>query len=353
MTIKVFINNLEYENFESKQVYRDIETLSGSALLSSNATGNDNINIGDNIRIEVNKKVKLNGFIDRLQKTISNDGHYINIQARDLIQDLLDSTLKTIRQFEPPITLDSIIRSVLDDLGLTEIKIINKVIDLEEFGLNDLISGEVSQNAFDFIQQYAKKRQVLLTGDGQGNIIIQRSDSSNKIPGILLLRNEIGLGEQINNIEQADLELNNTERFGLYVTKTQANLFGISNILDFKPKDTVDIKGDTHRDLEIRETRFITINADESSDQTTNTKRSQWEANIRKTRSFKYTCNVLGHDLDGVVFEVNNIIDVQDEKLGIIETLLIKDVEFIENLQLGLITRLTLVKQGSYRLGTN
>lgn len=347
--ITVFVNGLELENFAHKELYRDIESLSGSVFLQSNADANLPVKIGDSIRIEVNGVTKLNGFIDMYESDITNNGHYLIVEGRDKVQDLLDSSLKKARDFQAPITLEKIIRSVLDDLGLTDIEVIDNVGDIPEFGAADLISGEDTVNAFEFIEAYAKKRQVLLTGDGNGNIVLNRSTafSFDEIPGLLQLVNEIQFGTTINNIKQSNLKLNHRERFGIYVSSSQSNLAFLENIV---PKDSVNVSSSEIKDEEIRSTRFIKINPENSSDIGTNNNRATWEANIRKTRSFEYTCEVQGHDLNGIVYDINKRINVFDQKQGVDDQLLIKDVNYVESLTDGTITKMTLVKQDSYRL---
>ena len=348
--IRVFINNNEIQNFESKQVYRDIEALSGSASFYSNSSSIVPFSIGDSIRVEVNGVTKLDGFIDEFETQADiSTGTTVQIEARDKVQDLLDSTLKDVRQFEPPISLEQIIRATLDDLGLTDVGITNNAPNLELFQLNDLISGEMTQNAFEFIDLHAKKRQVLLTGDGAGNIVIQRATQQNTIPGILVLRDEVGLGTNINNIKRSRRKENHTERYGIYVARSQGNLSALAEV-NIPPADGVNVSGDSFTDSEIRNTRNLVINPEQSSDAATNTNRAEWEANIRKTRSFVYTCQVQGHQLNGQNYDINRLVQVQDEVLGVNELLLIKCEEYIEDLTEGTVTNLTLVKRGSYTL---
>ena len=93
----------------------------------------------------------------------------------------------------------------MSGLGL-EPEVINEAGTIRAF--DDITSGEIGQSAFEFLEKYSRKRQVLLTTDGKRALILARAGEERAPADLLNL-----IGSSTNNILNASLDINNRNYF--------------------------------------------------------------------------------------------------------------------------------------------
>ena len=342
MTIK--LNGIEYTNWKSATVTRSFETVAGGFSFVSTANENSVFPVkrGDRVQISIDENDVIDGYIEKITGAYSQDSHEINVAGRDKTCDLIDSSVKTIKEFTGAVSIIDIIRNVLNSLGLSNISVIDSTGGIQNFKNTDISSAEVGKNAFEFCELYARKRQVFLTSDGNGNIKISRA-TLNVAP--VKLQNIIN-GKD-NNIKSASFSFDDTGRYGTYEIQSQLNPYFLG--AGDTPNNVVGQNGSA-RDGYIRSTRYLELNAEESSESQTCAERAAWEANIRRARSLTYQPIIPGHSLNGFLIEPNLLIEVNDEFADIQATLFVRSVTYNQSAIGGSTTVIDMTYREAYTL---
>jgi prophage tail gpP-like protein len=355
MSIIIEVNGVPYNNFLKGRVNIRLDSLCNTFhfIIAKNDNSVLPFSVSDKCKVLVNNVLVLTGVIEVLEVTYDKDSHTLDISGRDNTSDIVDSYIDNLSDIGKGVSLKNIIEKIIEDIG-SDVKVlegteINET-SRNEFDTNDVASPEPGSSAFEFIEHLARQRQVLLTSNGDGNIVITQG-SQEKL-GNAKLQNIIN-GKD-NNILRGKVTYNNSNRFNLYKITSQDNVSafeaGESTDLD----DVVDIKGQTI-DNSIKKGRQLTINAEEAYDESDSFNRAEWEANIRKVRGRAYGVDVAGHAYDGdfnsdKIWEINKVIPVVDVFCGIDGNMLINDIMFQVDLQRGSITKINLLEKNAYSL---
>ena len=345
MSIFLEVEGELYGNFTSASVTRRLDALSGTFNFQIvSKFGNPlPIKVGDDVNVIVNNETILTGTVEVLAVSYNANQHIINITGRDLTGDLIDSSLDSLGDTLPT-TLKEIIELVLDQLNIG-ISVIDQA-NTEPFNqAEDVVAPEPAQNAFDFIEQYARKRQVLLTTNGDSDILITRSTGTEiNSP----LRNI--LNGSSNNIKSADVTYDTTGRFNIYKFASALNPIALNNTSDTSISNIVDQKGQVVDD-EVAVGRQLVLISENPFSDSENDLRAEWEKNIKKSKGIVYNATLQGflNDLNET-WKVNNIISIVDDFAGINSRMLINSVTFSFDLNNGSQTRLGLVDPDSYNL---
>lgn len=345
MTLAIQLNGQNLVNYTQASVIRNFESISGSFAFVSTVR-KDNlspIKVGDSVKITVDNTPVITGFIEGLTVNYGPGSHQVTYIGRDLLADLIDSTVGVTKEYTGAVSLVDVIKDVLSGIGLSSIQVINQVDDLTPFDKFDITSADVGQKAFDFLESYVRKKQVFLITDGLGNIVITRA-SSELFPAKL----QNIAGAEDNNIKSASFDLDFSKRYNQYLIQSQLNPFGLGS--GTSPEDIANQSGTTAIDSFIRTTRRLELNAEESSDDATAGQRATWEANIRRARSLSYTATVQGHSAGGTIWTINNLLEVNDSFADIQAQLFVKSVRFDESITEGTRTVINMTYKDAYTL---
>lgn len=347
--LSVVVNGKKYENLVSYDVSRSVEDLSGSfSIEMTNGWEKEPpVKLRSRIEVLVNDTKVLTGFVEKLSVRYDNSQHIIRFSGRDKVCDLIDSTLGSNVELKAPVSLDAIFKRVMKEINMTGVKIINQAGKLPDFQPGDLVSGNVDESIFQFLEKYVRKRQVLMTTDGLGNILLTRTGSRKAGCAIVHKVSESQL--QPNNVKSAEIEWDDTERFNLYRIHSQGNTAGAGRAVKLSNKEIASRLG-TATDPEIRKTRVLDLMAESSTDVATLYERARWEAIVRLARGMSYHCELQGHTMteNGKPWEPNLLVDVLDDFHLVSDTLLIKTVHYSLDSN-GSVTNLELVDPDSYK----
>ncbi len=354
------LNGQNFENFVTMRVSNSLEALSGK--FEFEATSNNKSDFpfaaGDKVEIIIQNgntsTTVSNGFVDSIRVDYSSKSHTLRIAGRDKTEDIIDSHIKDI-ELVGPFGLIDVILKVLSTLGITDIKVISDVTDLEDFKVNEVAALQQAESAFAFINKYAEERQVLLSNDGKGNIFLTRVENPSKNGEIL---NLITLPEN-NNLKSGSVTYDNTHRFNRYQVVSQGNISDlcVDNIgdptLDKCPVDAVDglvnQAGKEFVDDEIRKTREFAFIPSNSMTIDIATKMAKWERALRIARTRKYTAVLQGFvSSDNVLWERGQLVKVRDEFASINANLIVSEIVYNFTGGAGSTTTLTLVPQDVY-----
>lgn len=372
--ISVVIGDSEYTDLLSYELSEDLETLVKPFSLTLSIPNNRNLlNVYELIKIKIDGEDYLSGYVDSYNESDNGDKQIISIKGRDIFADLVDSSIGA-KIYKTPIKIEELIKNILTELGYiispTQLKIknSNNIAIINNYGeipiLNkddDVVHRDID-STFDVIKRCADKRQLILTSDGIGNLLINKI--GDKVYNTILLRNK---DNRLSNIQDSSIDIDVSKRFYKYQIRSIATgkgggtSDGIIDPIDprLKEKDrqgvassSVNANGVAY-DTKIRKTRIYTDFRQVSSLKKAQ-ERAEWESNIRQAQSLNYNCQVYGfrENLDeniksNKLWRVNNLVDVEDEIRNVFGRFLIKEVKFIKN-DKETKTFLTLVNEKAY-----
>lgn len=377
MTLEVF--GKKYTGWTEASIFRSIECISGNFTFSATSSPSDPfpIGVGLSCRVYIDSTMVLNGYIDSVDVSYDADSHNITIKGRDKTADLIDSTIIGVKEFQG-MNLIQVIQKILDDNNMDDIQIKNLAGDITAiFPDIDPAATPISQTRFAFIETYARKRQVLITTDGLGNITLVRGALGTS-PAIL----QSVIGGAQNNIKSASVKYDLSKRFYQYTLQSQQNPSAISDTEEGdasnadtggdannpdesgdnddygqgeQPVDieTVVTQSGTAIDAAIRPSRVSETIARTCDSSVNLTQLAIWTANLARARSTEYELVVQGHyqdDAQTMVWQPNILVPIIDDFSDIDATMLVKSVEFKVSLSSGTTTTLCFVDSDAYTL---
>lgn len=349
MSLQIEVNGVAYENFTTSTVRIALDSISGSFDFSAVSTEGRALPFsnGDACKIIVDGSQVLNGYIEKISYSYSANEHSISISGRDKTADLIDSTTNGIK-LSPPLSLVQVIQAALDDIGATDISVSEETPTDDFNKAEEKISASVAENAFEFCEKLARKRQVLLTRDGNGGINITQGSG---VDSGAAVQNMIDSIDDSNNIISGSISYDLTERFSRYIVKSQLNPVALNFAGVTPAKEIVSQENKPVVDETMRAGRQLVIKAENSSSSEQAKLRAEWSANIRKARGRVYSCTVSGFTNSvGNVYAPNQLIQVSDEFCEINAKMLLNSVEFSFDITAGSIASLEFVDSNAYTL---
>lgn len=329
--ISLRINNEEFTSFETVTLTRSIEYNSGEATIVSSVNEAKGLpaKAGDFIQILIENIPKLTGYIDEVSGIMDDKRHTVTLTARDTIQDLIDSSVpEEARNIPTPISFESFVTKVIESLNL-DIRVINDVTGITDFTESEKIIAKVGTKAMDFINSYARKKQVYLIPDGNGNIVIFRPSDETTNAEIL---NQVG--NENNNVLSHSFIIKQQERYNKYICRSQSDLASNPFAADYSV-DGTNINSEATDD-QIRTSRILELISDESMTKDECQKRADEEANLRRTLATEYNCVVQGFISNiNEIWDIGQTIKLNDDYASMNGIFLIKNVTYTQDNDLG------------------
>jgi|GEM_PF-1199603 len=339
------VNGKSYDGFTRISVTRNFSTLANVFSLEASDIPGPSFPIkrGDRCVVKVDGESVINGYIEIMRFNVSAKSHTLTFQGRDITGDIIDSTLSGGEEFSGNLTLADLCQKIVDELKLTDsVKVINST-ETEQL---DIASAGTGENAFSFLSKYANQRQVILNTDGDGNIVITRP-TADTIKTKLVMN----VGDESNNILSCSGGFNDTQRYNLYFMNSQVNpAFAFDKSGSIETKDVVNRFGKTE-DNEIRPSRQYFLVGENPNDNDVIAKRTEWEANFRRSQSFDYTCVVQGHSYeDGAIWKPNLKVSIDDSINDVKGIFFLDEVRYSLSVSEGSLTSLKFLTQDAYQL---
>ena len=334
--ITLEVDGIEYEGFTDIAVSSSLEGFSSSFSFSTTVKETilgviqNDLKLQQKAKVFVEKNLIITGYIEALDISYSADSHSITVSGRDIGGDLIDSSI--IQKSYRIKNFVNLINRVLLDNGF-QIKVINKVgvLNLEQ---TEVVKAEKNESVFDFLDRYAKKLQVILKIDENGDLTIIREDSD--VVKNMIINNFTS----DTNILSANLNLSTVDRFNVIQVYSQGNN-------KTHTKASISQKG-TASDSQIRKTRRKIISMDTASQSKSLKSLAEWNVNLRRAKGSRYSCRVVGFlSSNKQVWKPNTLVDVIDLTAQIKGVFLIQGVEFTQSLQSSF-TSLDIVERGAF-----
>ena len=345
--IELVVKGVPYTDFVSAKAAVSLETLANDFEFSASAvTGFPPFKRGDSVVITVDGVKVLTGFIDEVNGADQNGSHVVTYSGRDRTGDFIDSTIDQISDLNPndTLTLKRIIEIAIENTG-GDILVVDNV-DPEAFNVaEDSIRPEVGQNAVAFVSIYARKRQSLLTSNGDGNIEITQSSPTDSGAVVQRLVNS-----DSNNIISQSWVINGSKEFNKYIHRGQLdpgalNFGGSTDIAA-----SVD-QGGRVTNSEIRAGRQKVVVESESYSDEQLGDRAKWSKQLAKSRATRFNCSVKDHQKPrGGLWETNTLVQVNSDVADISRKMLVNTVTFTQGEGQPTATSLEFVEKDVYTI---
>lgn len=342
------VNGVQYRNFVRAECEIRLDSLSNR--FSFEAIAPEGVALpfkgGDICTIIVADQKVLTGAIEYIGVDYDASNHILTIAGRDKTADLVDSTIDIMDSLNAEsLTLKKVIEIVIEKIGL-DIKVFDEVNPLPFNAAEDIIEAEPGQNAFNLIETYAKKRQVLLTSNSNGDIVIT---SNSGVAGDGAIQNILNSTD--NNVIKASFTLDTTNRYKTYKLVSSLNPVA-SNASGSTDLALLVNQGGRVQDPDIERERQLVIVSDIPLSDEECIKRGEWEADIRRARGLSYSAVVPGYQVgvdDGELWQINKIYQIVDDFIGKVEPMLCNSVLYSLDLESGSTTSLAFVGKDAYK----
>lgn len=347
--MKLEVNGTPYDNFTSATCELRLDSPSSKFSFRAVTPGGQPLPFkgGEECRVLVSDQLVLTGFIEVIDVSYDGTDHVIDISGRSKTADLLDSSLDQFDDLRGgELSLKQLIEAVLFHLDMS-IKVIDQVEPALFNSAEDIAAPEPGDNAFQFIEKYAKKRQVLLTDDPNGNIVIAKNSGERAAGSVQHI-----IGADDNNVVSATFSFDITGRFNFHKVSSALSFPALNDAGDTSISSAVNQSGQ-RIDSDIRIGRQLIIVPDASASDENCRKRAGWEAALRRARGLVYSAEVdgfrVGGDI-GNIWELNKIYQIVDDFVGKNETMLSNAIVFSQDVPNGNSTKLQFVGGNSYTL---
>lgn len=346
MPINLEVNGTEFTNFTHASVTVALDTLANDFSFLAVLPAGEQLPFkgGEECTVIVDGELVLTGTIEDIGGSYDAGSHGITISGRDKTGDLIDSSINIMDDIRAPITLKQVIEKVIEHIG-ADITVIDNATPEPFNKAEDIVSPKPGDNAFSFIEGYAQKRQVLLTSNAEGNIVITNSQATS---GGGVLQNAVKA--EINNILAATWSYTTSGLFNKYVQKGQLDPVALDFGESKSDDGVVSQEGET-LDANIREGRQLVMVSDKGFSRAQLQTRAEWSKKIRQARSVTYSCTVQGFQNSGnVLWKLNTLVPVFDAFADIDRELLVNTITFSYGIETGSVSSLGFVEANAYEL---
>ncbi len=314
-----------YGGWTKISVTRSMESMSGSFDLELTWKWQDSqnkyqafmepIKQGEACIVEIGGERVITGYIDDWVPSYDEAQVLISVSGRDKTADLVDCSIDMASgQFNNQ-TLTQIANTVCKPFG------VEVVVNTDVGEAFPRIQIEQGETPHELLSRLARQRGVLLTSDTFGNLVMTRRSKASA--GVSLI-----LGE---NVKAARGRFSYRQRFSNFKVKAVGAAFGG----DWDPAEPVSVGGieANVKDSEIVRHRPIIIVNEEITTAEGAAKRGQWERqrSIAKSNTAEYTVTGWRIPQTGKLWNINTLVPVIDEIIGLDEELLISSVMFSED----------------------
>ncbi len=346
--IKFRIGNAVYKSFTAASVFTSMSTMAAAFELTTSiqeATQSGfPIQKGQDVQVYVDDELVTTGRFEWFDQRYSAAEDSITFGGRTITGDVVDSTVGLVKEIKGGVDLVDVITTTLRGMGLADIGVVDSVRLLRPFTSSEIISADVGMNAYDYLEGYARKRQVLLTSTPEGSIELVRNDGTGSGASLINRRHP---NHGRNNVLAYNGGSDDRKRFNVYTARSQLN----PSAPNFSAlASTVTGPSGIALDTGIRPGRRLEFTTEESMDAGECLDRAIWESNIRRSNATSAKYTVSPHKHRTGLWRPNRIVEVTDEMADLHSGMLIRDVRFDQSVARGSTTELTLVPPDAYTL---
>jgi len=322
----IVIDGRQYDFYTSLEVRTGLRQQAREFSLQAETAGVDDIPFrkGMTVSISFAGTRVFNGFVEQIEMSMDDTGISYLIAGRDLLGDLVDSNL--VELGDTGKTVKHAAEAALRHLGIS-----TGVIDLADTASrpferrSEMSAPEPGETAFEWLQDLARRRQALLTSDGDANLVITEGIGLKTDAKILHRK----IDRELNNILSMTYRTSDSDRFGTYFCVPQKNVAALARAqAEATPRNIVVTKSSAS-DPAIRGSRVRFVDNESSMRRRDALLRAIWEANLSRAEGTQYQVTVDGlRDSTGQLWTQNTAPEVIDDFAGISAKMLLEGVAY-------------------------
>lgn len=346
------VNGLRYQGWQSAQVTRSIESISGSFSLSvserfTNQSKPWPINPGDACSVSIDDQNLITGYVDRRDGSFASGSHDVSVSGRDATGLLVDSSAGLLPKAA---TAKSGKHSKWEFKNVSVLDFVKQV--CEPFGIKVSLQPYLPEpkppakfaispgdTAFNAIEHACRLAGLLPISDGQGHLTLTQAGTERCTTNLI----------EGDNVLSASVSYDDSGRFYRYIT------LGQSAGTDENAGSAVSAVTGEAFDQGVKQTsRVLIVRPEGGVTRAQAQQRSEWEAIVRYARAATATVRVQGwRQGDGSLWPVNALVSAKIPSLEVGTDrdpvqLLITQATYSISPSAGTITELTLRRQNSF-----
>ncbi len=348
-SIKLFLDGVAYNQWTSGEVTRDLKDFSGSFSFTFRdgyaSAATLPYTVGENlprlrnqmlVKIMIGKRTVLVGHVEQTAYDVSDGNAEVTISGRDKTGDLIDCSALAEGPAElKGVKLEDAAAKIAEPFGL---KVRTEVDTGETF---DRYSIDLGETAFSAIEKGSRQRSVLILSDGVGNIVITRTGKTRAPDGINLPGNVIAVSASFSTAKRHSKTVvrGQSERSGK--SRGTAALDATAEPIGADSRNDGDgsarererkgtVATGRAEDGEIKRYRPKVHLARSKAGAASAQDEADWRNRTSRAEGDEQTYTVKGHEANGELWTVNQVVAVSDAFLDIERDLLISAVRYAE-----------------------
>lgn len=324
------VAGIQYSGWTGLRVSLGIAQLANSFqfMVTERWSGQDTprpIRNGQAALVQFEGESLIKGWVDDVNPSYDANKHGVSVVGRDATGDLVDCAAIYQSGSWSNRTIAQIAANLTAPFNIP-VKVLTKVgAPFPRFRI------EPGESVADCLERASRFRGVLLISDGLGNLVITQP-ALDKAPTALTL------GE---NVVSANGTSSWRDRFSKYIVKAQ--MMGT----DEASGDAAAGPNGSASDTVVTRYRPKLIVAEEQANGASCQTRAEWERTVMAARSQQIVYTVKGWKANGKRWKPNALVTVNDPYMGISDTRLISQVDYIQD-ETGKTTELTVTGQHAY-----
>lgn len=306
------VNGMNYQGWISIEIKKSVRSLAGMFTLKVSDSWSQKkkpwfIVPGDKCELYIGKDLIISGHIDDLEYSVNANSREITVTGRDKTGDLVDCSIDGLQYQWSNLSLLSLLEKLCAPFGINVINNSGITPNVIKYACN---SGD---SVYDAIDELSKKYGFIASSDSAGDLIIVKVGEKEASDDI-----EEGI-----NFLEGSVKFDHKERFSKYILKANNNgsddsdgLFNVSTSLDSG----------------VKRYRPKVITSTTESHEANLAKRSEWEKNLRESKSTAGSISLKGwRQRNGDLWLHNMLVNFKSSYLGLESQFLIGDITYSLN----------------------
>lgn len=331
--VTLTVNGLDYQGWKSIRIEAGLERIARSFELSvtdkwpGSVAQVRRIAPGDLCEIRIGADLICTGYVDATPIDYDAHGVTIMVRGRSKTADLVDSSADNATGQFKGLGAEVIAQKLAGQYGLT---VINQTATGDVITDHQIQQGET---AFESLDRIAKQRQILITDDAIGNVILASPGSGGNATSAL----ELGV-----NILSASAGFDFTEVYSQYSVKGQKSgtddSYGVQASQSFG----------TAIDSNVKRRRVLVVRQEGQADANTCKQRASYEQQIRRAKAGEIRYRVAGwRQQNGALWQINQNVLINDAIMGISTALLVSQCTYTLD-EYGMITEVVVIPSAAF-----
>ena len=316
--VTLTVNGKDYAGFKSIRIEAGVERAARSFEVSvtdrwpGSAEQVRRIKPGDAVVVKIGNDVVCTGFVDAVPVNYDSNSITIDIRGRSKTADLVDCAADNPTGQFKQLKAEAIAQKLAGQYGV-------KVVAETDTG-NALTDHQIQQgeSAFESLDRLAKHRQILMTDNGNGDLVIAKPGSGGKAASSL----ELGV-----NILLASAGFDYSEVYTDYSVKGQSSRQGNDADWDANSAAQMASAKGSAKDSSLKRRRVLVVRQSGQADGKTCQDRANYEQRVRAAKAGEIRYKVVGwRQKDGSLWRPNLTVAIKDSIMQVNTEMLISEV---------------------------